>query len=207
MTTTQQPDWKLIANLGDVNPLEYDGYFVYQDQNNTYPAEAEIVINDPDSNTITVYRFILEKCTLTNGVLSDNKFHPDYPAWFAEDLSSVADFADLTTEELTAEFCSDNPITRAKAYRAVGEYHGLLNLDQYPSVYTRQEAEEHYRKYQVKIMTTANLLTEHARLMNKYYPDLKPAQLFVRQYQDNQEFVELANLAEEMKISLMGEQS
>lgn len=81
MSATQQPTWKLIANLGDVHPIDYGGYFVYVDETGTYEAEAELLeVPEDEDRTYRVYRFILDRCTLTNGVLSDNKFHPDHPA-------------------------------------------------------------------------------------------------------------------------------
>lgn len=111
----------------------------------------------------TVYRFVLEPCTYTNGILSDNPFHPDHPAWFAhpEDrrkerpqdrtyLNDLAGFAnDLPwgqdVEELVRLFISNNPVERADAWRAVGEYHGWENLDSYPLRLTRKEVEERYK--------------------------------------------------------------
>lgn len=159
-----QPKWKLIANLGDASPLEYGGYFIYEDETGVYPPEAELleVLNEdePDEDRLKyrVYRFILEQCTLTDGILSDNKYHPLHPAWFAEPesertnrpqdttyLKNVADYIGSTLEEMQSMFCSNNPLDRATAYRAIGEYHGLENLDDYPLELTRTEAIERYK--------------------------------------------------------------
>ena len=38
---TKQPKWKLIAQLGDVNPIDYGGYFIYEDETGVYPPEGE----------------------------------------------------------------------------------------------------------------------------------------------------------------------
>ena len=65
--STNQPDWKLIANLGDENPLEHDGFFIYKDKTGVYEEEGEYIIvdnewvSDDDKLTYTVYRIILER--------------------------------------------------------------------------------------------------------------------------------------------------
>ena len=160
---TNQPVWKLIANLGDRNPIDYGGYFVYRDTTGVYTEEAEMLIapdNDDGAGTWQVYRFILDKCTWrkSTGTLSDNKFHPEMCAWFAQResarktrpqdtsyLSGVASSIGTSLSELRALFCSDNPLDRAHAYRAIGDYHGYANLDSYPVRLTsRTEVEARY---------------------------------------------------------------
>ena len=151
-----QPKWKLVANLGDVNPLDYGGYFVYVDETGVYPPEAELLeVPEEESETgYRSYRFILEPCTFENGVLSDNPYHKDLPAWFAEPeskradrpqdttyLKNIADCMDIEELELVRLFCSDSPLERAEAWRAVGDYHGWENLDSYPTDWTREELE------------------------------------------------------------------
>lgn len=139
-----QPKWKLIANLGDVNPFEYGGYFVFVDETGEYPPEAEVleILDENDNGTpnkYEVHRFILEPCTFVNGVLSDNSFHPDFPAWFADSLDGICSSMDVKKEELIRLFCSDDPVERAQAWRNVGEYHGYVNLDEYPLTLNRKE--------------------------------------------------------------------
>lgn len=171
-----QPKWKLVANLGDVHPLEYGGYFVYVDETDVYEAEGELLLeptedacgqcreevchNDYDEciydctcHNYTVYRFSLERCTLIDGILSDNKFHLDFMAWFGyrdadrpqdSDLNDVAKSADMPT--IADMLCSSDLIERAKAYQAIGEYHGFENLDAYPLTLTRAEVEARYQE-------------------------------------------------------------
>lgn len=134
---TPQPDWELIAQLGDVNPLDYGGYFVYRDRNGNYPEVAEYLDVDGDyveEATYTVYRFILERCMYLNGVLSDNPYHTDHAVWFADGI----------TRENAADFCSPDPVVRAHAYREIAEVWGWHGFDHYPLELTRQEAEERY---------------------------------------------------------------
>jgi len=162
--TMSQPQWKFVAQLGDVDPIEHGGYFIFVDETGVYAPEAELleVIEEGDEISWEVRRFILEPCTYIDGILSDNKFHPQYPAWFATPepekakrpqdttyLSNIASCQGLAVEELIKQFCSTDPIQRAWAYRAVGEYHGFANLDEYPLVFTdeqRSEVEERYKE-------------------------------------------------------------
>jgi hypothetical protein len=156
-----QPVWKEIANLGDVDPIDHDGYFVFVDETGVYPAEAERLESPPDDGDMwddetgdysnsarwIVHRFSLDRCTFTDGVLSDNRFHPDHPAWFADDLESAASCMDFGEPDLRTAFCSDDPIRRANAYRAVGDYHGFDNLDSYPLTLSRDEVKSRYPQY------------------------------------------------------------
>ena len=139
---TNQPAWKCVAQLGDVNPLDYGGLWVLIDTTGVYSPEGELY----DVNTQRVYRFILEDCTFTHGVLSDNKYHPDQPAWFADALRDVADFIGAETRTLIDMFISADPVERARAWQAVGDYFGWDNLDCYPLLLTRSEAKRRYTK-------------------------------------------------------------
>jgi hypothetical protein len=161
--TTQQPIWKLRANLGDVHPLDYGGYFVFEDQTGVYPAEAEMLEEREEGERhYTVYRFSLDRCTWKDGILSDNPYHPDKSAWWAQSekeraerpqdgpyksgLEDLAQFAGITAEELIAQFCSEDALERAEAYRLVGQDHGWINLDGYPLKLTVKEAKERYKE-------------------------------------------------------------
>lgn len=156
-----QPKWKEIANLGDASPLEYGGYFVYVDETGVYEAEAEVLLEPcDDDRKFTIYRFTLDRCTFIDGILSDNKFHPEHSAWFAGSaaeqverpqdstyLSNVAETCDIPEANLIRQLCSADPIERAWAYRAIGEYHGWENLDSYPLRLNKREIAERYPQY------------------------------------------------------------
>jgi hypothetical protein len=150
---TNQPKWKCVDQLGDRSPLDYGGYWVFVDTTGVYEAEGEWVEVDEATNRLTIYRFILEKCTFVDGILSDNKFHPEHPAWFAKDLSSVAASSGTPVEELRTMLCSDDPIQRALAYREIGNHWGFRNLDDYPLEMGRTEGRRRYKK--VKYRTPA----------------------------------------------------
>jgi hypothetical protein len=155
-----QPHWALIANLGDVNPIDHGGYFVYRDKTGVYCEEAELLESpdDDEDGTWRVYRFPLDVCTFTDGILSDNPYHPSVSAWFAQPesehrarpqdttyLSNVAECVGTDSADLTTMFCSTDPLKRAEAYRAVGEYHGFDNLDSDPIEFTdRKDIEGRY---------------------------------------------------------------
>ena len=151
--TTKQPQWKQVAQLGDANPIEYGGYFVYEDETGVYPPEAVWLVAPEDDNGARwiEYRFILEPCTFINGILSDNKYHPEHAAWLAGDLEQVASFTGETIEDLIGALTGDDVFERALAWRAIGEYHGLDNLDSYPNRFTRSEIEARYPRETWKI--------------------------------------------------------
>jgi hypothetical protein len=115
-----QPQWKLIS--------EWEDFRVFEDKTGRYAPEGEFKQGQ------ATYRFILEPCTFENGVLSDNPYHKDHPAWFAKDLHILASFAGVSRSELIAMFTSEDTNVRARAYLLVGEYYGFGNLDQYPEV-------------------------------------------------------------------------
>lgn len=143
---SNQPKWKLVANLGDVNPLDYGGYFVYVDETGVYDPEAELLV-EPSDDKYLVYRFPLERCHLIDAIdksVGDNKYHPRLTAWFSDSLASIAESADIP--DIAKLLCSENPIDLAEAYHVIGNYHGFENLDSYPLTLTRAEAEARYSK-------------------------------------------------------------
>lgn len=136
-----QPEWIKVGTLGDINPIDYDGGFVFEDTTGVYPPEVEYYVrdSDDDDSKIRVYRFIVEPCTFINGVLSDNPYHKDHAVWFADSLTALASFCGI--DELVQMFCSPDTMTRAHAWLEVGLYWGFNELDDYPLVLTYTEAE------------------------------------------------------------------
>lgn len=149
---TKQPEWEIIANLGDRSPFDYGGYFIYRDKTGVYPEEAELLIPEEDEKTYTIYRFVLDPLKMVNGYLVAKKYdrtwpHPleRYDEWFHKDLDGVASFIGSTKKELEEAFTSDEPLERALAYQAIGDYFGWDNLDSYPLQMTRREVENRYK--------------------------------------------------------------
>lgn len=139
---TGQPVWRLIANLGDADPFSYGGYFVYRDETGVFPEFAELLVVDDEGeedSTYTIYRFDIDPLKMVNGYLVSSHWEPSWPhpletydEWFHEDLKSVADYVGSTKEALERALTSRDPLERAQAYRAVGEYHGWDNFDSDP---------------------------------------------------------------------------
>lgn len=155
---TSQPVWQFVANLGDANPLSHGGLFVYIDTTGKYDPECarlEPIDNDNgnDSGKWELRRFSLPRCTFANGVLSENPFHPDKPAWFASshrpqdttDLAKLASFTGQSEADLIALFTSDNVSDRARAFESVGQFHGFDNLDSYPQTLSRKDVFNRFR--------------------------------------------------------------
>jgi len=150
---TKQPKWKYIDNLGDVSPIEYGGYFIFEDETGVYEAEAEYW----DADERTAYRFELERLEYVGGLLLpktiyDKQPHLSHPigryeVWFAKDIDAIASTCGDDPQELRRWFCSADVLDRARAYRDLGYYHGFNELDNYPIVLRKKEAEERYSKY------------------------------------------------------------
>lgn len=143
---TNQPAWKCRANLGDATPWDYGGAFVMVDETSTYPYELWLFEVPENENEPTVeYRILLEPCTYQNGHISDNKYHPEYPAWFGtqERLAEMAEECGISILELISWFCSDDPVERAMAYQIAIDWHGPYEFDQYPLVFeTKKEKKD-----------------------------------------------------------------
>lgn len=158
-----QPLWKLIANLGDASPFEYGGYFVFVDETAVYQEEAELLIveneevEDEEDLTYTIYRIMLDRLKQVDGYLVPFKYDPSWPhpvgeydEWFHRDLDEVASFISSTKEEMETWFTSADPLVRADAYRAIGDYHGWENLDSDPlTEVSRRQAERRYPRLEV----------------------------------------------------------
>lgn len=126
---TKQPDWEFIANLGDANPEEEGGVFLYKDRTGVYSPQVE-VLEPMRGGRWRIYRFDIERCTFENGILSENKFHKDKPAWFAGRIESVA--ASCDHEKIIEHLCSEDIIDRARAYQSLWEYFGKHEFDHAP---------------------------------------------------------------------------
>lgn len=158
-----QPIWRCIAQLGDASPTEHGGHWVFIDETSVYPPEAEVLFVY-DHGPSRVYRYPLDRCTFIDGVLSHNKYHPDYCAWWAttsekmkarpqdgKGLTDLASYMGVAEEELVEMFCSDDPVQRAMAYEAAGQYHGFNNFDDYPLELTQSEVEARYADERYKV--------------------------------------------------------
>jgi hypothetical protein len=147
-----QPKWKQVGNLGDVDFLEYGGALVFVDETGEYAPEIERV-ELREGGTWEIRRASLERLKRVKGYLVSAKYKPDWPhpvhryhEWFAADkLDDVAESMGYHDGDTLAEmFCSDDPMTLARAYTAVGDYFGWDNLDAYPLILSKEETEKRY---------------------------------------------------------------
>lgn len=107
------------------------------DTSGVYPPELDVY--EEYADFWQKFTVLVEPCFYTDGVLSDNQFHKDSPAWFADELDMVAEFSSTTKEALIAALTSDNPVERSQAYEAIGNYFGFDNFDSYPVRMTEDE--------------------------------------------------------------------
>jgi hypothetical protein len=154
-----QPVWKYLTNLGDVNFKDHDGLLLFKDETGHYTEEVEKIARIGEEDRWEIYRVVLDRCTFENGVLSDNQFHKDMPAWWVDydsdlyavnetrtGLAHIASHSGLEEVELAKMFCSVNPEERALAYEAVASYYGWMNLDHYPLTLNEAEFDKRYDK-------------------------------------------------------------
>ena len=146
---TRQPEWKFIANLDDNHPLDYGGLFVFEDTTGVYAPECELLLEPPGDSggDYTIYRWCMEPCTFINGVLSDNKYHPDKEAWFAKSLPVIADYCGQELETIIQGLVGGDVREKALIWSVIGGYHGYENLDSYPIYMAREEVAERIKNW------------------------------------------------------------
>lgn len=92
-----QPEWKFVAQLGDANPIDHGGKFLFVDETNVYDPELEVLelvkgenedeFNEDEELVVAgdmeweVHRFILVPCTygrVVDGQFKElSEYHPD----------------------------------------------------------------------------------------------------------------------------------
>lgn len=145
-----QPKWRCVANIGDVNPVEYGGFFVGVDENGVYDPEAIVLDHNEDTESWTVYRFTLEAHTYQDKVLSDNPYHSNQGAWYDDKLTEICETMGIDELCLISQLCSHNPIDRAAGYSELVLYFGPHEFDEYPLEF---ESEKSVRAYLRKYVT------------------------------------------------------
>jgi hypothetical protein len=146
---TQQPEWELVGTIGDRNPVEYGGGYVFRDKTGVYAPELEYVQPiecDDGSAGVFAYRVVLEKHNHYLGILSDNPYHPELSVWYADKLDGVCKTCDGDRDEMIGNLCGDDPVARAWAYETLADYFGWDEFDHYPLTLTADEAEKRYEE-------------------------------------------------------------
>jgi hypothetical protein len=152
---TNQPSWHCIANIGDADPYEHGGAFVLVDRRGVYPPELILVESFDSTDNRQAWNIQLEPLTVIKSVseqtgraedswigLSDNKYHVDKEAWFGDldGLQKVATYIGDNLYSFMRSLLSNDPIDRAIGYRALANYHGIQNFDEYPQTLTEEKA-------------------------------------------------------------------
>ena len=127
---TQQPNWTLVANLGDVNVAQYGGFLVYVDATGVYPPEVELYEASDDETGGEVYRFILERDSASE--------------WWYERLADVAASCGTDSAMYRAALESGDTLGVALVYRDLVGYFSPGEFDLFPRRLTEAEAEERY---------------------------------------------------------------
>ena len=155
--TTQQPIWKLVANLGDRNVADYGGFLVYVDTTGVYRPEVELYEpnTDEDYTGGTMYRFVLEPPRFkTNGSYReaigeyDKVWHRE---WFSspERLKSAADTCCMSAFSLLRDLASKDPVRCAVGYQTLISTYGPGEFDHYPVTLTEDEAQQRYAEVMI----------------------------------------------------------
>jgi len=149
-------NWKCIAQLGDVNPIDHGGLWVMIDKTGEHDPMIELLdVHDLDNDTVLrEYALtLIDRCTYIDGVLSDNPYHPGLAAWFSKDIDRIASCMGCETQDLIDLLCSADPIDRAMGYRDLISYYGINNFGGYDmSELTRGEAKKRFylARYKIK---------------------------------------------------------
>ena len=146
--TTQQPVWKLSANLGDVNPLD-GGALLFTDETGVYPPKLVLIDanlpKDGEDETWRVSRVVCDRChPIGDKAVGSNQYHPAKPDWFSDELSAVARYCGTDVAGLVEGLCDQNEVNRGWGYQSLVGYFGVYEFDQYPVEMTEAELRNLY---------------------------------------------------------------
>jgi len=146
--TTKQPSYWCIENIGDVDPMEHGGAFVLVDRTGVYSPVLLILEGNCDNghslHDIELTPLIrIKDNDGRQHSLSDNKFHPDLPVWFADkkSLQDLASFSGRSYDGLLNSFLSSCPVERAFPYMSAFMFHGSEELGGGSRKITNEKAE------------------------------------------------------------------
>lgn len=117
---------KAIGLIGDVDPVAHGGNVVLS----TEHGPEVLHFTNHDDDLVVVSRVPIQ---------ADATSDLDWADWDA-----VARYQGRDAAELRADATSPDPVVRAAAYAAVGDYHGWLTLDETPLRLTSAEAEARF---------------------------------------------------------------
>lgn len=147
---TNQPSYHCIENIGDVDPFTHGGAFVCVDKFNLYSPILLILDTYPDHIEFThrLLEITLDRCFLVKQQdeiigIGSNLYHTDLCEWFGNmaSLETLASFTGGDAELYLKSFCSSSPVERAFSYKALVDYYGAHEFDQYPRELTEEKAQ------------------------------------------------------------------
>lgn len=122
-----QPNYQLVANLGDANPLDHGGFFVYKDQEGRHDPLVEWF----DPERLQVWRFELEPLVDHKGMLVPAEMYAQrkqlpkpvgaWEVWFSKHVPYAADHNGMKAAELRRLLCSKDILNRARGYQIMAE--------------------------------------------------------------------------------------
>jgi hypothetical protein len=147
---TTQPCYHCIENIDDINPFEHGGAFVCVDKFNVYSPILLILepcLLNPEF-THRLYEITLDRCFLVkenNQIIGigSNLYHTDSCEWFGNlaSLETITSFVGRGGyDSLMRGFVTSDPVERAFSYKALVDYYGVHEFDQYPRELTEEKA-------------------------------------------------------------------
>ena len=141
MSETNQPVWKLVGHVGDVDPIAHGGGFIYEDETGRYAPEMTLFVPGSDeewkdkagATPCQVFRILLERESAKE--------------WWFEDLTKIAQYIGATLEEVLA-LANGNSQQKGLLYQVLIQYHGAENFDESPQTLTEDEA---YAKFKLEM--------------------------------------------------------
>jgi hypothetical protein len=128
---------QIVDNLGDVDPINYGGFFVLFNPE-TGDSLIEVLEEphfDRDDKPIGpwyAYRFEPERLVWHDGGLRDNPYHPCHKVWFSDKIKGVAESAGIRWRSLVSSLCSSSVTERARGYQHLVGYFGVSEFDSCP---------------------------------------------------------------------------
>ncbi len=145
--STNQPIWS-TAFCTDSRRLLVDTTGVYDPE-----LEVAQELEDEEESKFLLDRVCCPRLKVVDDCLVPFRYetswpHPlrNYVEWFADSLGAVASYCGIPREVLRQNLCSEDALTRASAFEAIGSYHGYENLGSEPLTLTEDELNQRWAK-------------------------------------------------------------
>jgi hypothetical protein len=138
---------KLLANLGDVNFVEYGGSIVFEDIDgciyleNYNPETGEVYTLEPDKLWEHEGHLLFQNPAASRALPYPLK---RYTAWFDGYLQSISATVGMGIEGLRSLLTNENVKVRARGYECVAQTLGWFEFEQYPLHLTQEQAARRY---------------------------------------------------------------